>query len=66
MYVIFLFKGADKTEFVYAQNLFNLPGFSIIIFTLAYAVVMLYLFIKKQKLKLEMIGFIMISNKLPL
>ena len=54
MYVIFLFKGADKTEFVYAQNLFNLPSFSITIFTLAYAIVMLYLFIKKQKLKLTL------------
>lgn len=54
LYAIFLFKGVDKTEFVYAQNLFNLPNFSIIIFTLAFTIVMFYLFIKKQKYKLTL------------
>jgi hypothetical protein len=54
LYAIFLFKGVDKAEFVYAQSLFNLPDFSIIIFTLAFTIVMFYLFIKKQKYQLTL------------
>lgn len=54
MYAIFFFKGADKMEFVYAQNLFNLPNFSIIIFTLVFTIVLFYFFIKKQKYNLTL------------
>ncbi|MBU8891581.1 MAG: hypothetical protein KOO66_02295 [Bacteroidales bacterium] len=59
MYALFIIKGTDKTEFIYAQNLLNLPSFSIIIFTLVFTILMLYLFIKKMKIvvKLVHVGF---------
>lgn len=52
IYAIFLLKGADKTEFVYAQNLLNLPGFSIIIISLIYTVLMQYMFLRKHKIRI--------------
>ena len=57
LYVLLFFKGEDKTEFFYAQSLFHLPKYSIIIFSLILttATVVLVMRWNRQKLSISAI-----------
>jgi len=57
LYALLLFKGQDKTEFIYAQGLFHLPKYSIVIFNLILtaAAIIFVMRWNRQKLKISTI-----------
>ncbi len=52
IYGIFLIKGEDKTEFVFAQNLLHMPLYSIVIITLIMTGIFVYLFVSGHHIKI--------------